>query len=103
MTKDNFKSVWKYKCYTVFTENDIYYQVDDVKNPISWAEFLTNGALYHDNLRDCIGRTHKPVLYHGVNINTCQPDIFLKMDGCGNFYRDYHFDNTNLKKFENIA
>ena len=101
--KNNFKSEWRYKCYTVFTENGVFYQVDDVKKPISWAEFLTNGSLYHDTLRDCIFNTMKPIIYHGVNINTWQPDIFLKMDGCGNFYRDYHFDDTNLKQFENIA
>ena len=102
-SKSNFKNQWKYKCYTVFAETGIFYQVDDVKNPITWAEYLTNGNLYHDTLKDCIFGTKKPIIYHGVNINTWQPDIFLKMDGCGNFYRDYHFDDTNLKRFENIA
>lgn len=101
ISSSNFKNVWKYKCYTVFTENGVYYQVDDVENPISWAEFLTNGKLYHDTLKDCIFNTFKPIIYRGVNINTWQPDIFLKMDGCGSFYRDYSFNDSNLKMFEN--
>ena len=103
-TRETYKKDWKYKCYTSFTtDGDVFYQIDDVKNPIGWAEYLFNGKLYHDTLKDCIFNTMKPIIYHGVNINTLQPDIFLKMDGCGNFYRDYHFDDTNLKKFENIA
>ena len=96
-----YKANWKYKCYTAFTENgEVYYQVDDVSSPISWPEYLCNGSLYHDTLRDCIFRTTKRIMYHGVNINTLQPDIFVKVDRCGRCYRDYHFDDTNLRKME---
>ena len=103
-TRETYKKDWRYKCYTSFTtDGDVFYQIDDIKKPIDWAEYLCNGKLYHDTLKDCIFSTMKPIIYHGININTLQPDIFLKMDGCGNFYRDYHFDDTNLKKFENIA
>lgn len=100
-TRETYKKDWKYKCYTSFTnDGDVFYQIDDVKSPITWPEFLCNGKLYHDTLKDCIFHTMKPIMYHGVNINTLQPDIFLKMDGFGNFYRDYHFDDANLKLFE---
>ena len=100
-----FKSVWSYKCFTDYDKEGVYFHVIDVERPVSWPEFLTNGRLYYDSLKDIVnsfnGRTSR-VMYHGVNINTWQPDIFLKMDGAGNFYRDYHFDDTNLRQFENI-
>lgn len=101
--KKTYKDKWKYKCYTAFREDgSVYFQVEDVKNPISWEEYLCNGNLYHDTLRECVGNRYSqtPVMYHGVNINVWQPDIFLKADRNGSIYRDYYFDDTNLRKFE---
>ena len=99
----NFKATWKYKCYTVFTKKgEVYFQVEDVTKPITWAEYLCNGKLYHDTLRDCIGTRYSqtPVMYRGENINVWQPDIFIRVDGCGRYYREYHFDDTKLRKYE---
>lgn len=104
--KETFKSVWKYKCFTDYDENGVFFHVIDIEKPIEWAEFLTNGKLYYDSLKsviDSFNGRHSRVLYHGENINVWQPDIFLQMDGCGNFYRNYHFDDSILKKYENIA
>lgn len=103
--KRDYKSEWKYKCFTDYDGDGVYFHVVDIEKPISWGEFLINGNLYYDSLRAIIesfNGLNSRVLYHGENINVWQPDVFLQMDACGRFYRNYRFNDSVLKKFENI-
>ena len=73
----------------------------------SRGEWMCNGSLCHKSLRDClesIRNYQKPVMYKGENINVWQPDIFLSYNRyTGEIWRDYHFDDSILRKYENIA
>ena len=67
---------------------------------------LTNRAQLCATLREAVnganggGHFKTPVLYNGVNINTIVEDIFVSVDPCGRFYREVHFDDAILKRYE---
>lgn len=98
------------KKYFMFYENGTMQIVDIKETGIKFesrGEWLCNGNLCHDSLKSCIDSLHgyrKPILYHGENINVWQPDIFLSYNRyTGEFWREFHFDDSILRKYEDIA
>ena len=62
-------------------------------------------ALY-DSLVECVESLHgysSPVIYKGENINILQPDLFVTYNtATGETWRGYHFDDSILKKYEDL-
>ena len=60
-------------------------------------------ALY-DSLAECLESLRSyssSVIYHGENINSLQPDLFVTYNtATGETWRGYHFDDSILKKYE---